>query len=169
MTPEHLHLVLVHLPIVGLLAALIPLGWAVLRRDRTAAALGLAIAAAFALVTPLVAATGDRAEERLEHAPPPFGPDLAGGRWLEVHEERAEAGAIVVYVAAGLLAVGLAALVKRPEQPALTRALAAGGLVTCALSLATLVWVADAGGKVRHAELRADAGAAPAPAVRDDD
>lgn len=67
MSPEHVHVVVVHLPIVGLLVALIPLAWAVLGRDRTSAALGLAIAAAFALATPIAAAASTRGQDHDAH------------------------------------------------------------------------------------------------------
>lgn len=168
MTPEHAHLVLVHLPIVGLLAAAVPLAWGVLRTDRTATALGLALAALFALATPLVVASGDGAEDRLEHGQGPLALDPAGQRWLEVHEERAEAGAVVLYVAAGLLAASLGVLGKM-RHPALPRGLGAGGLAVCALSFATLAWVAEAGGKIRHPELREGSSVASTPRADDDD
>ncbi len=159
MTPEHAHLVLVHLPIVGVLAAVLPLLWGVLRRDRTATALGLALAAASALATPVVVATGDRAEERFEHGTGALALDPGGARWLELHEERAEAGAVVLYVAAAAFAVGLGVVLKK-DSAALTRGVGVGALALSALSLATLTWVAEAGGKIRHPELRTEAPAA---------
>lgn len=158
MSPEHVHVVIVHLPIVGLMAALIPLAWAVLRRDRTSAALGLTIAAAFALVTPIAAYSGEEAEERLEHASGPLALDAGGERWMEEHEERAEVGAVVLYVATAVLAVGLIVLLRRAEDPSWTRALAAGGVATCVVSLLLLGWVANAGGMIRHPELRGETG-----------
>lgn len=161
MSPEHVHVVVVHLPIVGLLAALIPLAWAVVRRDRTSAALGLAIAAAFALATPIAAASGEGAEERLEHASGGQALDAASEAWLETHEERAEGVAVVLYVATAALLAGLVVLLRRGEDPAWTRAIAAGGLATSVVGVALLAWVANAGGMVRHVELR------PAPDTAD--
>lgn len=161
MTPEHLHLVLVHLPIVGVFAALVPLAWGVLRKDRTSVGLGLAMAAAFALVTPLLMASGEAAEERLEHGRGPSPLDAAGEQWMEVHEERAEVGAVVLYVAAALFAAGLVAVVKKGD-PAWTRGVGAGALGVGAVSVLALVWVADAGGKIRHPELRGG----PAPSAQ---
>lgn len=165
MSPEHVHVVVVHLPIVGLMAALIPLAWAVLRRDRTSAALGLAIAAAFALVTPLAAQSGERAEERLEHASGALALDPASDHWMEEHEERAEVGAVVLYVATGVLALGLLVLLKRPDDPRWTRGIAAAGVGTCVLGLVLLGWVANAGGMIRHPELRGDGGGGAAAAA----
>lgn len=162
MSPEHAHLVLVHLPIVGLIAALLPLAWGVLRKDRSAVGIGLVMGALFALTTPLVVAAGDGAEERLEHAAGPTALDPDGGRWLEAHEERGEVGAVVLYVAAGLLVIGVG-VVARKDAPAWTRGAGAAALGVCAVSIAALAWVAEAGGKIRHPELRDG----PAPAVGD--
>jgi hypothetical protein len=166
-TPEHAHLILVHLPLVGLFAAVIPLTWGALRRDRTSTLLGLVLAGLFALTTPLVTEMGERAEERLEHATGPLALDREGARWLHEHEERAETGAVVLYIAGGLFVAGVVAG-ARWSQPAVTRGLAAGGLVLCVGSIAALAWVADAGGKIRHPELR-EGVAAPAGAVLHDD
>ena len=53
------------------------------------------------------------------------------------------------------------------KQPDRARTWSSGGLVLAVGALGVLAWVADAGGKVRHPELR-PAGAAPAwPAARD--
>ena len=164
MTPERLHLILVHLPIVGLMAALIPLAWAALRGDRTATTLGFVTAAAFSVATPLVVATGERAEDRAEQGAGALQLDPAGAHWLEVHEERAEVGAVVLYLAAAVFAGGAVLGLKQPDR---ARTWSSGGLVLAVGALGVLAWVADAGGKVRHPELR-PAGAAPAwPAARD--
>jgi hypothetical protein len=149
-TPEHAHLLLVHLPIVGLMAAFVPLAFGALRRDRTAVGLGLALVALFGAATPFVAYTGEEAEERFEHGP--LSLDAPSEHWLEEHEERAEKAAIVLYVIAGAAALGLGVLVKKQELPA--RPVGAAALVVTGLGLGALVWAADAGGKIRHPELR---------------
>ncbi len=156
MPPEHAHLLLVHLPIVGLLAALLPLAWAVARGDRTAAGLGLALAALFGAATPLVARTGEAAEERFEDGP--LALDAEGARWLEVHEDRGEVAAVVASAAAAACAVGLVLLVRAPALP--PRALAGAGAAACVFAFAALAWAGEAGGKIRHPELRGGATAA---------
>ncbi len=74
----------------------------------------------------------------------------------------------MLYAAAGLLTVGLGVL-SRSRHPALPRALGAGGLGVCAVSFATLAWVAEAGGKIRHPELRDGLATAPSSPRADDD
>lgn len=155
MTPEHAHVVLVHLPILGLVAAAIPLAWGVVRKDRTATLLGLVMATLFALGTPLAVVTGEAAEERFEHSTGPGALDAPSLEWLEVHEERAEVGAVLLYVAAAAFAAGLA-LVARKGGPALTRGVGAGALAVALVSVAAMVWVAEAGGKIHHPELRGE-------------
>jgi hypothetical protein len=151
MTATHLHLVLNHLPLFGLLAAMIPLGVGLARGTRELLLVGLLMGALFGAVTPVVVFTGEEAEESLEEFL-----DSDSLAWLETHEERAEVAAPVVYAAAILCLLGLAALVK-DRTPRLQRPVGGVCALGLCLSLAALGWVGQAGGQIRHPELRGGA------------
>lgn len=147
MTAAHLHLILNHLPLFGLLAALVPLVAAGLfQRSRELVLVGLAMGALFGAATPLVVLSGEEAEERIE-----AGLDAAGRQWLHIHEERAEVVAPLVYVTAGLCLAGLVALRRRPEWQRPVAGTASGALLVAVVALG---WVGAAGGQVAHPELR---------------
>ena len=61
MTPEHLHVALVHFPIVGLMLALPVAVFGFWRQDRTILTIGLALAAVACWTTPFLMGTGEAA------------------------------------------------------------------------------------------------------------
>jgi len=148
MDATHLHLIVNHLPIMGSFLAVPVLILALWRRQEpyvfAAAALLLALGGVGAVVADQ---TGDRAEEAVE--------DLPGvsEHLIHEHEERAEV-AVPLAVVTGL--AGLAVLgwsLRRREV-----SLPAGGVVLV-LAVATAgvaAWTGQAGGLIRHTELRAD-------------
>jgi len=151
MTPEHLHVVLNHLPLVGLGASLIPLVVAVVMRQRAMLVVGLGMCLLFAGSMPLVMWTGEGAMERLGNDEVAGPLDSDGFDWMLIHEERAHKVAWLVYVAAALAAAGLICAWKRPTW--MYRVGIAVALVGL-LSLPAVMWVAEAGGKIRHPEFR---------------
>ena len=144
MTAAHLHLVLNHAPLFGIVFAVLGLAWALARaNDGVArASLGLLVLAGL-LVVP-VYLTGEEAEDVVE------GRAGVSEAVIEAHEEAALGGAI----ATGAVAVlGLVVLIgfRKREIPRATT-----GLVLV-LALAAAGWigyVANLGGQISHPEIR---------------
>ena len=69
-SPEHLHVVINHLPIIGLVAAVLPLAVGVVGRRRGESLLiGLVLALGFAGTIPAVMWSGQEAEDGWAHSP----------------------------------------------------------------------------------------------------
>ena len=150
MSVVHLHLLLNHVPVIGLGFVLLVLLVATWRRSNDMAKLALFLLAGLAAVTAVVFLTGEPAEEAIEH--------VAGisESLIHEHEEAAEA-ALGATVAAGTLALGLLAVFWRRQLPrwatvvSLLAVLAAGGF---------MAWTANLGGQIRHTEIQSASSAA---------
>lgn len=141
MSLTHLHLLMNHLPVLGVPFGLILLCAGIFRqRDelKRAALLTFVISA---LLTVPVYFTGEPAEESVEHLPG------VAETYIERHEDRALFSLISVGVL-GLLS--LIVLVRRDGSPrALPVVLALAVISTVSLGL-----TAGAGGEIRHTEIR---------------
>lgn len=158
MTPEHLHLVLNHLPFAGSAFAGIALLIGLLFRNAPVCRTGMALAVAATILTPAVVETGEKARVGITVAAGAVPLDPAASPWLHEHEERAEDLAVVLY---STLAASIAALVLSWRKPSWTIPLGIAVLLLCVACLAAGTWVANAGGRIRHSEIRA--GGAPPP------
>jgi uncharacterized membrane protein len=146
MNAPQIHLMLNHLPVIGLVFVVIALGAGALTRKDTLVRFGLFLMVGLALAVVPVFLSGEPAEKRVEH--------LAGvtKQAIEPHEDMARVATIAL-VALGLFA--LTALLRRRHKTvgrgvtvaAFVLSLAAGGL---------LAWTAHLGGQIRHPELRGD-------------
>lgn len=151
----HWHLVLNHLPVTGSLAALLLLGWALIRNsdDLKRAALGALVLVA--LVTIPAFLTGEPSERHLKGLPG------ISSRWMSNHEEMGEV-ALWVALVAGALA--LAALVffrkSRPVPRWAVGLFLALNLAVCGFMART----ASYGGKIHHPEIRSYSPQETAPA-----
>jgi len=151
MTPEHLHLALNHLPILGLGFAVIPLVMGLLKNSREALFSGILMAMLAGWATPIVMESGEQAYERYEHKPISAYLDVKSEDVMEVHEERAETGAKVM-VATAVLATLL--WVLSLFKPAWVRGLSAILVLCCLLSTGLGIWIAESGGKIRRVDFR---------------
>jgi hypothetical protein len=151
MTPEHIHLVLNHVPVIGTAIACVVLVWGILRNQRELLLCGLVIAAASAWVTPLLMSTGESAYERYEDGEVAKYLDPNAHTYLEAHEERAHTWSKLMYVTALLASAGLAASLWRRN---LARWSAIPVALSCAISVAAGVWIAESGGKIRRIDFR---------------
>jgi len=156
-TPEHLHVALNHVALIGLAVAVIPLLISLIRKDRGALLSGLLIVLICGLSIPVVMETGDGAAGRLLSAAAGVSFDNASAAFLKTHEIRADVASIAVYITLTLAAFGLLMMRNAPKYQYKVAALV---LVACIICTALLVWTAEAGGQIRHQEFR------PAPAVK---
>jgi hypothetical protein len=152
----HLHLLTNHIPIFVTLSGLIVMGIAFWKRDHLArqiALLLLSIGNAGALLTYWLGQQSYKPVRGLA--------DENGQAWLDLHMERAEQVVWLYWVAFIVSAAALAWCWRSRRFTALATS-TAGALG--AVSLALAGWIADAGGKIRHSELR---GQEPAPEVEE--
>jgi uncharacterized membrane protein len=141
---HHVHLMLSHLPVVGVLVGIALLAWGFVARsmDVKKASLGLFIACALAAV--VTVATGESAEERVE--------SLVGIREssIERHEEAGKTAALATYILGGGSLVGLLVIwrFRRASQWVFV------GVILLALATAVvLMRAANIGGTIRHPEI----------------
>jgi hypothetical protein len=154
MTPEHLHLALNHIPVIGLGCALVPLLIGLYHNQRATLVSGLLLAAASGWMTPLVMETGEEAYERYERGPVASLLDAGADEAMEIHEERAELWSVAMYVAAAVASFGLLVAWLRPSWLFGVGCLA---VVACIAGNLAGIWVAESGGKIRRPDFRASA------------
>ena len=152
MNAEHLHLALNHIPMIALAALIVPLGFALIVRQKGLLILLLAMTAVCGALTFVLMSTGEQAEHRLEEgmlAGPAFTDEVEN--LVHEHEERAETTAIASYITAGLAAIGMVLSLVR-----LKWGLYVGWSTILAMLITVLLsaWTSQAGGWIRHPELR---------------
>jgi beta-lactamase regulating signal transducer with metallopeptidase domain len=157
MSSVHLHLLLNHVPVIGILIVLLVLLVALARRNDAIGKLGLVMLVGVALITVAVFFTGEPAEEAVE--------DLAGvsDSLIHSHEEAAEAAFIVTGIA-GVLALGLLFWYRRAL---LSRWAIGASLALTVAASGLMAWTATLGGQIRHSEIRA--ASVSSPDVESDD
>ena len=150
MSLVHLHLMLNHVPLVGMVFVLLLLGVAAWRRNEGMGRLGLVVMVGLAAITAMVFFSGEPAEEALERVV-----DVSEAT-IHPHEEAAEAALIATGIAGALALIALAAWWRR----SLPRWVLGAALATALVATGMLAWTANLGGQIRHTEI-AGAGGAP--------
>ncbi|MDX6767858.1 MAG: hypothetical protein SFU85_13835 [Candidatus Methylacidiphilales bacterium] len=151
LTPEHLHIALNHLPIVGIPIGLLILWVGTVFKTPPVQLTALGLIAAMALATAGVMYTGEEAEERFEKGLIQPALDGEGEGWLHEHEEAAEGLSWAIYLSGGL-AVVLAVVLTRWPRFALPSVLVFSAWMI--FVIVGTIRVAEAGGKIRHPEFR---------------
>ncbi len=149
MNPAHLHLLMNHIPVIGIPLAGVLLIVAILLKQRVIEQVALCFMVVLGLLTIPVFLTGEPAEEMVEDIP------TVSHDIIEEHEESAELSFIIAELLAAMALVALAWGWKRGNVP---KAVTYGMLVGAILSAVLLARTAYLGGHVRHAEIRADWG-----------
>lgn len=156
MDSTHLHLVLNHLPLFGLVFGFLLVVWGVVRGYSHVENAGLTTFVLAGLIAIPVYLTGEPAEEVVEHLPG------VSEQFIELHEE----GAIISLILA--IATGAIALVTLcAKRFGSLRVGIVGSYVCLLLSLvagASMAYTANLGGEIRHTEIRtSQTGRANAP------
>lgn len=144
--PEYVHVLLNHLPITGLLVALLGLLVALIFNQRAALLLALALVTLTAVSVWPVAEYGERGYDRVLAMA-----DDDGQAYLKEHARLADRWMFLYYATA---AAGVIALVTGWKRPNYVRA---AGIIVALLAVGSLVAggvIAGYGGKVRHREFR---------------
>lgn len=151
LTPAHLHLMLNHIPIIGIAMASFSIFIGILAQSRTTIATGLLATLLCAAAMPTIMESGSKAAHAFKEGSllPPL--DEAGKAALHMHASRADKTTPVVYASALLAVLALLALIKFPKA---ARWIAAAVLLGNGAAVLLAIWTADAGGRIRHKELR---------------
>jgi hypothetical protein len=152
--PEYIHVLLNPLPVYGLLIGLIGLVLALILKSRRAQIATLTLVLISSASAWPVYEFGEEGYDRVLSMT-----DEDGGAWLDEHMHRAEDLIWVFYVLAALSAFAIAAPIKWPRC---SLPLALAVVLLGAVTLGSGVYIAYAGGRVRHREFRN----APAPPKR---
>ena len=144
--PEYIHVLLNPLPVYGLAIGLIGLIVALFLRSRRAQITALVLIFIAAASAWPVVHFGEEAYDRVLSMT-----DSDGEAWLKAHEERAEK---LEYVFYALALVAAAAIFLPKKWPASATPLAVATLILALFSLGGGVYIAYAGGKIRHREFR---------------
>ncbi len=145
MNGAHLHLILTHLPVLGIAFGALLLGLGLVRQDRGIQQAALGALVLSGLAAGLAYLTGEGAEEAIERT---VG---AGKPYLERHEEAGMVG----LVAAGVVGVlALIALVGGRQNRPLSRGVLIVNLGLALAASGALAWVANLGGQIGHPEIR---------------
>ena len=145
----HLHLILNHFPVLGIMFGFLILLWGVLRGNEEVKTVGLVFLVLTALAAVPVYLTGEPAEEIVENLPG------VSEQIIELHEDSALLS-LILAIATGVLAfAGL--ILKRFSSANIARFSMFAVLV---LSFVTGVFMgrtANLGGEIRHTEIRQSA------------
>ncbi|MBN1477864.1 hypothetical protein JXA47_14010 [Candidatus Sumerlaeota bacterium] len=143
----HLHLLLNHLPPVGVLIGFCLLIAGMIARSRAlrAGALGIFIACGVLVIPTNL--SGEEAEHVVEGLP-----GVTEG-WIEHHEEMAEVALILTIV---LAIASVATLIAEAKSPRVTKPMLAAVLIIAFVDVGVLMITAHRGGLIRHTEIRGD-------------
>jgi hypothetical protein len=139
----HIHLMINHLPVIGLAVPIALLLVDRARKNRKLEWLRLQMFVVFALLAIPVYLTGSPANHKMREMP---------GISRDAIHRHSNAADFAFWTMEGLGAISLFALYKfRSSQTAPPR-LAAALLVLALVTLALMIWTADLGGKIRHSQ-----------------
>lgn len=141
----HLHLILNHLPVLGVIFGFLILFWGVLRGYEEVKIVGLVVLIFTALVAVPVYLTGEPAEEVVENLPG------VSEQIIELHEDSALIS-LVLAIVTGVLA--FAALVFKRFSKAVARIPVIAALLLSFITGTFMARTANLGGEIRHTEIR---------------
>lgn len=156
MDAVHLHLMLTHVPIVGLLIAVPLLAYGLILKKNQVSRAALGLTVLLALVAVPVYLTGEGAEEVAEGLPG------VTDAVIEAHEELAGV-AIWITGAAGVLALLALVVPVLTRQPA--RLLSWLALLAALTAFGFMAKTGNLGGQIRHTEIRQGASGNALPAA----
>ncbi len=149
----HVHLIINHIPVIGILFDFFVLAWAMFRRSEDVKRVSLGILVLLALFTPVVFYTGGKAAHFI-HTIPGVNPARIGQ-----HADAALVSAWAMGIVGAIALIGLYAYRKLPKLPTWFVALC---LVLTFVVVVLMGWTAELGGRIRLPEARP--GFTPPPA-----
>jgi uncharacterized membrane protein len=143
MNAAHLHIILVHFPIVLLPTATILLAFALLRRQGTVATVALSLFVGASLCSIPAFLLGEEAAEIIEHLP---------GISEDTIEEHEEAADIAFWLTLFVGGIAASSILLGKRAPRVARGTLILLVVAGAVASASLAYTAYEGGKIRHPE-----------------
>jgi len=145
MTGAHLHLLLNHFPIIGLLIGVGVLAYGLFKKNNLINTIGLSIIMLMAIIAVPAYLTGEEAEEAVEH--------IKGvtDEAIHEHEELAEK-AILLMSVLGILA--LTSLYAIKKELAFAKKVTLITFIVSILTFGLFAKVGNLGGEIRHTELQ---------------
>ncbi|MBO0801354.1 MAG: hypothetical protein J2P31_21250 [Blastocatellia bacterium] len=142
----HIHLLLNHIPVIGImLGALLSL-FAILRKSEELKRVTLGIFVFTAVIALPVYFTGEPAEDMVKHLPE------VSKAFIEPHEDSALFSLVAAIVTGIVALIGLI-VYRRAEK--LPNWIATSTLVLSLVASGLMGWTANLGGQIRHTEIRA--------------
>jgi uncharacterized membrane protein len=152
MNTAHIHLMITHLPIIGAFIGLLILVFAYLKKDANVKTAAYIVFVVCAIGTCIAYATGEGAEELVENLP---GVVEAA---VETHEDAAMYS-LVSMIALGVMSmIGIIQIRWNASKFNFIHSLI---LVLSLLSMATITYTGNLGGKIRHTEITNASAALP--------
>lgn len=145
MNEAHLHMVVNHFPIIGMILGLIVLLGGLFLKNNTVKNVSYFLIIIAAVFSAISMATGEGAEELVENMPE------VGKKIIHIHEEAAEKFAIVAYLSGIAALIGLYMNVKQKAKANLVSYVVVVLAVVAAFLSKS---VGTTGGEVRHTEIR---------------
>ena len=145
----HIHLMLNHIPVTGVIFGLIVLAWGIFRRSDEVKIVGLIALILAGVVALPVYLTGEPAEEIVEKLP-----GVSEGV-IELHEASALISLIFAMIAGGFAFVALVS--RRLKSAAFAQFTMVGTLLVSLVTGVLMARTANLGGQIRHSEIRAAA------------
>jgi len=146
MDTAHIHLLLNHVPVIGLLIGFFVLAWGALRKYHEVQTAGLSILFIASLVAIPVYLTGGPAGEIVERLPG------VSEKVIELHEEAA-IYSLVLCIVTGIVAL-LALLARHFLSDSIGMIATFAVLILTLPTGASIAFTANLGGQVRHTEIR---------------
>ena len=146
MNGAHLHLLLNHFPIIGLLIGIGVLAYGIFKNNQQINVIGLVIITLMAIIAVPAYLTGEEAEETVEHIQG-ISDDL-----IHEHEELAEKAILLMAVLGALALTSLYAIKK---ELAFAKKITLITFIVSLLTFGLFAKVGNLGGNIRHSELRA--------------
>lgn len=147
----HIHVMIVHLPIMGTFLAMVPLLWWWYKKDASTKWIGLIVLAISLFAIPIATSSGEDAEHGFRRGTLSAQLDAGGLTALEIHSEAADVAATFWYIILALIALQLY-LWKR--EYSWKNRLFIITLLGNTLLIFWLGYVGYLGGQIRHPEFR---------------
>ena len=145
MNGAHLHLIVTHLPVLGVGFGTLLLALGSWRKNRVLQQTALSVLVLAGLAAGAAYLTGEGAEEAIERTMTGIDP------YLERHEEAGLFGLVAAGIAG---AMALVTLMSGRKGRALSKTLVVLELAFALVASGTLAWVANLGGQIGHPEIR---------------
>ncbi len=147
----HIHVMIVHLPIMGTVLAMIPLIWWFWKKDLSIQWMGLILLAISLIAIPIATSSGESAEVGFSNGSISASLDEVGMQILSIHAEAAEIAAAFGYA---LLAIIALQLFFWKRDYTWKNRLFVLTLIANSLLILGLSYVGYLGGQIRHPEFR---------------